>query len=370
MVDKERLLDTFLNYVRIDSESQNERRMGERLIADLKALQAEVWTDDAGRKIGSNGNNIYARIEGTLGLAPLLFSAHIDTVKPGNGIEPVVENGIVRSGGDTILASDDKSGIVAIVEALRTIRDKGLPHRTTELFFSIAEEAGLLGAKHADFSKFSAKLAVVLDSSGDVGTIVTSAPGQLKIEATVTGRSAHAGLAPEEGISAIQVLSTAVAAMKLLRIDEETTANIGTFQSEYATNIVPEKACIVAEARSRNAEKLNAQGAHMRACLQDACDRFGASLDCTTETAYVAYRFAEDHGLVREVADACDRIGLTPHYAAGGGGSDANVMNQHGIDAIVLGTGMDKVHTTSERITLRNLEDGARLCLALMTEAR
>lgn len=369
MIDKKRLLDTFLDYVRIDSETLNEGNMAARVEADLKALGATVWADDAGAKIGSNGHNVYARLEGDATLEPMLFSAHLDTVTPGNGIRPVVADGVIKSSGDTILGGDDKSGVVGIIEAMRTLADKKIPHRTVEVMFSIAEEGGLNGAKNADYSTLRAKRAVVLDSSGSVGDMATSAPGQLKLFATVVGKSSHAGAAPEQGISAIQVACEAVSAMKLLRIDEETTANIGSFVSDYATNIVPERAKLVAEARSRNEDKLKAQGEHMRKCLEDACARHGAKLEFELETSYLSYSFREDDELVREVSDACGRIGVKPSFVASGGGSDANVMNHNGIAAVVLGTGMDKVHTTAEYITVENLENTARLCLALMTGA-
>lgn len=369
MIDEKRLLDRFLEYVQIDSETLNERAMAERLQRDLAEIGAEIWTDNAGAAIGSNANNVYARLKGDSSLPPLIFSAHMDTVKPGNGVKPVVEGGVIRSSGDTILGADDKSGIAGIIEALRVIKDQKLPHRTVEIFFDISEEGGLRGAKEADFSKFESKQAVVLDSSGDCGKIITSAPGQLKVLATVIGRSAHAGIAPEAGVSAIQAAAAGISAMKLLRIDAETTANVGSFVADYATNIVPERAKIVAETRSLDAGKLAAQGEHMKKCLQDACDKFGATLECELETSYISYRIPEDDALVREVLAACERIGVAGNITSTGGGSDANVMNKAGVKAIVLGTGMDKVHTTDERITVDNLNKTARLCLTLMTGA-
>jgi tripeptide aminopeptidase len=367
MIDEGRLLEKFLEYVRIDSETLNEREMSERVEADLRSMGLEVWTDDAGCAIGSNGRNVYARLAGELPREPFLFSAHVDTVRPGNGVRPAVTGGVISSGGDTILAAYDKSGVASIVEALRVVTEKGLAHRTLEVLFSIAEEGGLNGAKNADFGSLRSKMAFVFDSDGDVGTVITSAPGQTKFNATVTGRSAHAGIAPEKGISAIQAAAEGVAAMKLLRIDEETTANIGTFKSEYATNIVPEHAVILGEARSRDKKKLDAQIAHMTRCLEESCGRHGAILTCETETAYASYSFDDGEPIILTADDAIGRIGIKPTHRAGGGGSDANVMNQRGICAIVLATGMDQVHTTSERITLKNLNDTARLCLSLMT---
>ncbi|MCI8436919.1 MAG: M20/M25/M40 family metallo-hydrolase, partial [Lawsonibacter sp.] len=224
------------------------------------------------------------------------------------------------------------------------------------------------GSRHMDYSRVTAKKAAVLDSSGDAGKIITAAPGQYKLSAAVIGRRAHAGVAPEEGISAVQVLCEAIANMKLLRIDEETTANIGTISAQYATNIVPERAELVGECRSRRDDKLEAQGQHMMDCLQAACDKYGATLEGGLTKAYSAYSYTEDDPFVQQLMAACRKAGLEPSLAASGGGSDANNMSAHGLKALVLGTGMAKVHTVQEEITVKNLEDTAALVLAIAVQ--
>jgi tripeptide aminopeptidase len=367
MIQKERLLQEFLEFVQIDSETGDERAMGERLVSVLRAMGIEVVTDRAGETFGSNGFNVLAHLPGTMDGEPILLTAHMDTVKPGKGIRPFVEDGVIRSGDDTILGGDDKSGICGILEGVRTVLEQALPHRETELVFSIGEEGGMMGAKALDVSLLKSRRAYVFDSSGDVGKIIVSAPGQVKIFADVVGRRAHAGLAPEEGISAIQVAAKGIARMNLLRIDQETTCNIGTIKAEYATNIVPDRVSLIAEVRSRNLDKLNAQADHIRGCLQSACDEAGAKLECELRTNYVSYAVPEDSPLVRELLAAMERIGCKGFTAKGGGGSDANIYNQKGIAAVVLGTGMTKVHTTQETITVANLENTARLALELMT---
>lgn len=367
MINKERLLTTFLDYVRIDSESGREGAMAQRVMADLKAIGCEVWQDETQALTGSESGNVYARVPGNAEGETVLFSAHMDTVVPGIGVVPVVENGVIRSLGDTVLGGDDKSGIAAVVEALRTVVEQNLPHPTLEVVFTVCEEVGLKGSLAMDYGRITAKKAVVLDSSGNAGKIITSAPGQYKLSAAVIGRRAHAGVAPEEGVSAIQVLCEAVANMKLLRIDEETTANIGRISADFPTNIVPDRAELLAEARSRSDEKLESQRRHMMECLENACRKYGATLEGGLKKSYSAYAYAEDDAFVQEVAAACRKAGLEPSLTASGGGSDANNMNLQGIKALVLGTGMDKVHTTAEQITVRNLEDTASLVLALAT---
>ena len=367
MVNEKRLLETFLEYIQIDSETKNEKAMAERMVADLKALGLEVRTDHAGEGFGSNGYNVYAKLPGTIPSEPTIMCAHMDTVVPGNGVKPTVEDGVIRTDGTTVLGGDDKSGIAAIIEAVRVIKEQNLPCRNTEILFTIGEEGGMHGAKNMDYTMMEGKEAMVFDASGDIGKVLTCGPGQIKIFATIIGRSSHAGLAPEEGINAIQVAAKGIARMNLLRIDEETTCNIGTLKAEYATNIVPEKAEFIAEVRSRNLDKLNAQAAHIRQCLQDACDEMGARLEIELVTNYVSFNVPDEDSLVQRVFESCGRLGYKAETAKGGGGSDANVMALHGIKPIVLSTGMTKVHTTSETLKVEDLSKCAELVLDLMT---
>lgn len=368
MINRDRLLDTFLDYVRIDSESTHEGAIAARVAEDLQAIGCQVDLDDTQAQTGSDTGNLYCTLPGTAPGQPILLSAHLDTVIPGTGVEPVLENGVIRSKGDTVLGSDDKAGVAAIVEALRSLVEQRLPHPPVQAVFTVCEEIGLRGSRHLDDSRILAKQAVVLDSDGDAGRIITSAPGQYQITARITGRRTHAGVAPEEGISAIQVAAEAISQMRLLRVDQETTANIGSISSQYATNIVPEVLDLAAEARSLDTDKLERQAEHMAQCLRHACEKYGAALDLQMSKAYSPFSIPSEDSFLRAVMAACERVGLTPSLSATGGGSDANNMNAHGIKALVLGVGMSKVHTTQEEISVQNLVDTASLVLSLITD--
>ncbi len=367
MINKERLLATFLEYVQIDSESEKEADFAARVAADLEAIGCEIYVDNSQEKTGSNTGNVYATLPGNTEGEALVFSAHMDTVIPGVGIKPIVEDGVIRSAGDTVLGSDDKAGVAAVVEAMRTIAEQGLPHPTIQAVFTVCEEVGLRGSKAVETDKLAGKCVFVLDSDGDAGQVVAAAPGQYKLRATVSGRRAHAGVAPEQGISAIQVLCEAIANMKQLRIDEETTANVGSIHAQFPTNIVADRAEMLAECRSRNNEKLESQAKHMMECLQTACDKYGATLEATLTKSYSAYSFTEKDAIVQKVAAACEKIGIPTKLIASGGGSDANVFNGIGVAAVDIGTGMSKFHTSEEFITVENLENTAKLVLAIAT---
>jgi len=365
MIDREYMLEKFLEYVQIDSESGHERQMGEALIKDLEALGCSITTDSVGEALPTDGFNIYAAMEGEAGLEPVLFSAHLDTVTPGKGIKPrVCEDGYIRSDGSTILGGDDKAGITAILAAMKAAAK--IPHRPLEAVFTVREEPGLQGAAHLDFSRIRSKCCAVLDSTGPAEKVVVGGPGECKIHAWIRGQSSHAGLAPEKGVSAIQAAAHAVAAMKLLRIDEETTANIGVFHAQGPTNIVSEQVELLMEARSRNKDKLEAQLQHMIHCMEEACEKFGAKLSYERIVGYHSFVLEETDPFVEKVFSSLRGLGLQPEGIFTGGGSDANVFNQHGIKAVNLCVGMEKVHSCQEQLSMKDWEKAAELCLELM----
>ncbi|MDD4045939.1 MAG: M20/M25/M40 family metallo-hydrolase [Tissierellia bacterium] len=367
MINQNRLIKTFMEYVQIDSETKNERRVAERIIKDLKDLGFEVYTDRAGEKLNSNGNNVYCFIPGSNESDAMMFSAHMDTVTPGNGIAPYIDDDYIKSKGDTILGGDDKAGITAIIEALKTIKENNLPHRPIEIVFTICEEGGLNGVKEVEFSKLTAKKGIVLDSGGSPSHIITEAPGQTTIYANVIGKPSHAGASPENGISAIMVAAEAVENMKLLRIDSETTANIGTFKAVGATNIVSPLVEIVAEARSRSTEKLKNQTDHMIKCLQDACDKYGAKLEYNVEYCYYSYILDHEDEHIKLIESVCEKIGLEVKKIPSGGGSDANIFNQNGIKAVNIGAGMELAHTTDEHLNIKDFINASKVVLEIMT---
>lgn len=368
MINKERLQSTFLDYVRIDSESGHEKQLAQRLISDLTAIGCEIYVDNSMDKTGSDTGNVYATLPGNAPGEPIILCAHMDTVVPGNGVSPVVEGSVVRTDGTTVLGADDKSGVTAIVEGMRTVVEQNIPHPTIQAVFTVCEEIGLFGSRHMEYDKLVGKRAAVLDSSSP-GVIVVGGPGQYKINATVIGRRAHAGGGPERGISAIQVLCEAISNMKQLRIDRETTANIGSIHSDYPTNVVAERATMKAECRSHSEEKLERQVEHMEDCLRKACEKYGATLELERTRTYTSYRHDKSEPFIQYVSAAMERAGLTPHLGTTGGGSDVNNMCRKGIAALMIGTGMHGVHSTEECIDMKDLARTALMVVELIRGA-
>ena len=370
VIQTERLKALFLELVRIDSLSRREGRIAERLRTELAALGAEVEVDDAGAAVGGETGNVIAHVPGTGPGEPLLLCAHMDTVEPGVGVKPVVEGDVIRTDGTTVLGGDDKSGVAIVCECVRVCRELELPHPPLEVVFTICEEVGLQGAKHLDLGRVRARHGLVFDSDA-VGFVFTRAPGSNGIEVVVRGRAAHAGMAPERGISAIQVAADAVAGMRLGRIDAETTANLGLIQGGRAVNIVPEEVRIRGEARSHDAAKLDAQTAHMRECFERAAARHpGAVADVKVHRQYEAMHVSDDSRVMRLVRAAAREVGRTIESAGMGGGCDANVLNRRGLEVVNLGTGMREIHTTSEWLKVSDMVAAAEVTLSVIRLAR
>jgi tripeptide aminopeptidase len=362
-ISPDRLTALFLELVRIDSHSRQELAVAERLERELRTLGAEVWFDDAGAKVGGTVGNLLARVRGDADVEPLLLSAHMDTVVPGEGVKPIVEGDVIRSDGTTVLGGDDKSGCAIICEVLHVLAEQHLPHGDLEIAFTICEEVGLLGAKHLDVSRLRARSGLVLDSDAP-GYLFTRAPAANHLEFVVHGLEAHAGMAPEEGISAIRVAAEGIAAMRLGRIDAETTANIGTVRGGAATNIVPNRVELHGEARSHDVAKLEAQCTHMRECLEAAAARhvvsradgpFRAAVASRIVRSYEEMAVPDESPIVQLVFRAAAAIGAPVTSAAMGGGCDANVLNRRGFEVANLGTGMQRIHTVHEWLRVSDM---------------
>ncbi len=374
MVKRDRILEEFLQMVQIDSPSLHERKIADWLVQKMSAMGLDVIEDQAGKAIGNTCDeqtgNLIASLKGNLPEAPaVLFCAHMDTVEPGRGVKPVIRNNTVFSDGTTILGADDKAGIAAVLEVIRVLKEKEIPHGDLEVLFTVAEEGGLKGAKNLDYQRLRARIGYVLDGDGLAGTIIIKAPSQYRIKASIIGRAAHAGISPEEGINAILVASTAISKMKLGRIDEETTANIGVISGGTATNIIPDLVNIEGETRSIDPEKLAGQTDLMISILEQTAREMGAQARVEKELLYPRLDLNETDQAVKIAMTASGNIGREPVLVSTGGGSDANILNGFGIPTVNLGIGMNKVHSTGEFITVDNLVLNARYVLEIIRTA-
>ncbi|HJR95676.1 MAG TPA: M20/M25/M40 family metallo-hydrolase [Gaiellaceae bacterium] len=368
-----RTVDLFLELCALPSPSGSERAVADRVTAYLTELGLEWDEDDSAARLGGDTGNVYCRIPATndAGGTPIFLCAHTDTVPPEAAIDPVVgEDGVVRNAADTILGSDNKAAVVAMLEAVRRVLEERREHAGLELLFTPQEEVSLRGADAFDHARLVATTGYVYDQGAPIGEIVLGSPHARVLDFRFHGRAAHAGMYPEDGRSAIAAASRAIADFRLGRIDEETSANVGVITGGTARNVVPEWCSFTAEVRSHDEGKAVALAREM---LESAA--FAASLaDCEVESevrpSFPGYRFREADEPVRLAAAALERCGYTPSYALSGGGADANVFNARGLECLNLANGMMEIHTPDEHIAVADLEGMVDVTLALIDVAR
>ncbi|MBU0691692.1 M20/M25/M40 family metallo-hydrolase [bacterium] len=373
----DRIISTFLDLVKIDSPSKQEADVAAYLKKALSELKVKVWMDDAGEKIGGNCGNLHVRMPARNSKAPaILFSAHMDTVMPGIGVNPTLKDGIVRTDGTTVLGADDKAGVTVIIELLRCLHESDIPHGPIEVVFDVAEEIGLLGCNQVDMNSIDAAFAIVLDGE-DIDTIIYKSPSANRMVYTLEGIAAHAGMAPEKGISAIEVFAHAVSRMKLGRIDEETTANIGKVEAGTATNIVTPNLKANAECRSHSEEKLKAQTDAMAKAFEEAVKHYTKEIGGVVkrpvfhqqvEKEFTAMDVPFDSLPYTLAVESGKLNGMEMKPLSIGGGTNASVYNEKGLPSVILGCGMREEHTTSEHASIADIEMSTRLCLGIVVK--
>lgn len=366
MVNEQRLTDLFISLVQTDSPSGREGRLCQMLKDIFRHRGLEAVEDEAGRQTGGEAGNLLVSVPGKRSGPGILFCAHMDTVEPGRGVRAVIgEEGCIRSAGDTILGSDDKAAIAAIIETFDCLRENNISHPPLEFLFTIGEEQGLQGSKHFDFSRLQAEMAFILDDEHEPGSIVIKAPCQNEIEYIARGRAAHAGMNPEAGVNAIQAAAGALAALPCGRVDQETTCNFGTIEGGTARNIVADFCRVKGEARSLEKGKLEALTSDLASGFAREVEKRGARAEVQVKFLYPSVNLDAGHPVVEQARRAAEIAGLQTRLVNSGGGSDANIINGHGIPCVNLGVGMQSVHTCQEFIRIEDLVAAARWLVAI-----
>ncbi|GAA0602912.1 tripeptidase T [Virgibacillus siamensis] len=369
-INKERLIDEFFELVQVDSETKHESNIARVLTKKFTELGLDVTEDDSKETTGHGAGNLICTLKGTTQDAdPIYFTSHMDTVVPGNGIKPSIEDGYIVSDRTTILGADDKAGLAAIFETIRSLKENNIEHGDIQFVITVGEESGLVGAKALDGSLLNAKYGYAIDSNGAVGDIIVAAPTQAKLFTTVKGKTAHAGLAPEKGVSAITITAKAIAKMPLGRIDEGTTANIGRFEGGKQTNIVCDHVEVLAEARSLIPEKMEDQVAKMKDAFENTAEELGGSADVEVTVMYPGFNQQDGDQVVEVAKRAAEKIGRESKLKKSGGGSDANIIAGLGIPTVNLAVGYEEIHTTNERIPVDELVKITEMVTAIVEEA-
>jgi tripeptide aminopeptidase len=336
----------------------------------------DVEEDDAAGPAQAGAGNLLARITPRASVTGqpggerwILLCAHLDTVEQTAPIDPVVVDGGWENANDGILGADNKAAVSVILEVARRATVEGTPVGI-EILFTVAEENGLLGAAHFDASRLRSEFGYVFDHATPIGEVVTASPTYYRVGAEFHGRAAHAGIRPEEGRSAILAAALAIAAMPAGRIDAETTANVGSVTGGVgSTNVVAERARLLAEARSIDPEKAETTVARMIDAITDGAATAECDVDITTKRLFSGYRQRPSSPAVVAAEGALRACGYEPRRIATGGGSDANALELAGLPCVNLANGTERNHEPTERVSVAALEGMLDVVLALLDES-
>lgn len=370
-LERKRVNELFAQLCAISSVSRRERAVADRVTAELTALGLEVAEDGAGKAIGGDTGNLLVRIPGR-GERSILLCAHLDTVDDhGTPIVPVLDEGVWTNAGDAILGADNKAAVAVLLALAHRVAIEGSPVGL-ELLFTVCEEDGLKGAAEFDLGRLTSDYGFVFDHASPVGEVVIASPTYFHLEADFRGKAAHAGIRPEAGANAIVAAARAISSMRLARVDEQTTANVGSIEGGGAsTNVVAEHCVLRAETRSLSAERAEEQLAEMIDRCHDAANNPTAScdLDVTVVKHFDGYRHKSGAPQVAAIEAALSECGLTPTRIETGGGSDANVFEAAGFPCTNVANGTERNHQSDESVSSQALESMLDVTLALLDVA-
>lgn len=359
-MQKERMVENLIEMIKIYSPSKKEGEFAKYLVKELEKLGAKLYLDEGFKKYNGNSPTIIAKIKGNLEGEGVTLAAHLDVVEPCENITPILENGILKTDGTTTLGGDDKAGIASIIETIKVLKEKNIPHKDIFIVLTPCEEQGMLGAKNISWNlipkdMIPAKNMIVVDNAGRAGLIAHTAPSKYDVVIKFKGKKAHAGIEPEKGINAINLAALAISKMKMGRIDELTTSNIGVINSNFPTNVVADECIVKAEVRSHSEEKILEVIEEYKDCCDEAVNIMQGEYEICYECDYPTLKPKDNLKFAKEFSEIYEELGVKSELKVIGGGSDSNIFAKNGYNSIIIGVGMYDVHTVNETLELEEL---------------
>ncbi len=366
-MDQQKLLNLFLELVKIDAVSLQERPVADYISRRVGALGIEVFEDQAGQKVQGNAGNLIIRLPGAVpDDEPLLLLAHMDTVSSTAGLKPVLDNGILRSDGNTILGVDNRAGVALILYVIQELLERKINHRSLEIVFTVGEELGMLGAMALDFARLKARQGFVFDCTAVPGGYVASTPTAYDFKIQFTGRPAHSAVAPEKGINALSMAAQVMSGFPVGRVSEHSVANFGTIHGGSADNVVPDQVALTGEIRSFHTDEITAMQESLLSLCGAASAKWGGTCTPAFYLSFQGFQFTPEMPLVQRLHRAFQHAGVAPQPLVYYGGSDANVFNQHGVHIINTGIGANNPHSRDEHIRLGDMVKGYEILMRLI----
>lgn len=361
-IDKNEIINLFLTLAKIEGQSGNERDVSNFIRMYLSKFNLTPFEDTANQIDGGNSGNLICEINGG---GNFVLLSHMDTARPTRDLVPVVLDGKIKSDGTTILGADNRAGITAILYALTKSFENSRSIKPFTIAFTICEETSLSGSKNLSLSE-NIKMGFVFDSHLDPGNFIIKSPGAMMIKIKVKGKAAHSGIEPEKGINAIEIAARAISKIKQGRIDEETTLNFGKISGGEGTNVVPQLVLIEGEIRSFDLKKVEYQYNSIVEIFKSEAQSFNGEVELEYHWDFKPYEINPEWGVYKKIKNAIKNVGLEPKESISFGGSDANSLNEKGIQSVNIGIGAKNPHSNQEFILIEDLVLASKIAYKLM----
>ncbi|MBZ0199881.1 MAG: M20/M25/M40 family metallo-hydrolase [Ignavibacteriaceae bacterium] len=356
-INAERLTEIFLETIKIDSLSGNEKPLANYICAFLSSYKdININEDNSYKYSNSNTGNLIIKV-GNGGKVVML--SHMDTARPTKGVQPIVNTEKITSDGNTVLGVDNRVGVSVLLYTLEKHLSNGGGKNFT-VAFTTCEETTLLGSKNIELDKKITK-GFIFDSAFRPGSFINNACGAMSFEVEINGKASHSGISPEKGINSIKIASDAISNLQTGRIDDETTINFGKIVGGSAVNVVPEKTVIIGEVRSFDLDKIKTELEKIKKSFEKAANNFGGSIIFKSSWDFHPYQLNEFSDVYKTVVAVLTKAGLQPDAKISLGGSDANSLNGNGIPSVNLGIGAQNPHANDEFVLIEDLIKAAEI---------
>jgi len=359
-----RLLEIFLEFIKIDGISENEKKVADYIINFLTSLGLSPQIDNSFKTTNSNTGNIVCRINGG---GEMLLLSHMDTARSTFNVKPILQEDRIVSDGNTVLGVDNRVGgsvILALVEKI--IKEKIATPGFT-IAFTTCEETTLEGSRNLEFIDMI-KEGYVFDSYLSPGSIIASSFGAIGFKIKIIGKASHSGIAPEKGINAIQIAVNALSAIKTGRIDESTTINFGIIKGGSAVNVVPDQVYIEGEVRSKYSDRIEKHLESIQNIFSDKASELKGQIEFSWQWDFMPFILDDNSNVINKISKAIQSVGLRPELKTSAGGSDANSLNAKGIPTVNLGIGAQNPHANDEFILYKDFDDTFNIAYNLVTK--
>jgi tripeptide aminopeptidase len=400
------VLERFLRYVRVDTQSVRDRHrspsspgqleLGRMLVGELRSIGlVDAALDDNGYVTAS----LPAIGDGEAPVIGLIAHMDVSPDAPGAGVEPLVHRGydgkplalprgavldpgtmpmlagrvghdLVTSSGDTLLGADDKAGVAEIMAALAHLAaNPDLPRPALRVGFTPDEETGE-GTSLFDVERFGADCAYTLDGS-ELGELQDETFNGAKVTLTFHGVDVHTGWAKDKLVNAARLAGRLLSGLPADTLTPETTSGREGFIHPYEVQASAGQAVIHAIVRDFDADQLARHIALLRRTAEEVVEQApGARLEVEVDHQYPNMRsYLEGFPKVVEAAERALRAeGIEPVRTPIRGGTDGSILSEMGLPTPNLFTGGHEYHSVREWASVQDMAAAAATIVRLAGE--